>query len=175
MPDFYTFKWLGFSGQGHSSIENIYADFIGKVAKMWNMDVAKVDQVAQGRIWTGAQAEQHKLVDRLGTFSDAINEARRRVASLEGQSEANAKELPIRYVGPKRSPVEKIIQKFMGHLGISEDDNATHSQWQILSNLSGSDALALNSLGQELMWLQELIEKKQAFGTAAHCLCQIAP
>ena len=142
---------------------------------MWNMDVAKVDQVAQGRIWTGAQAEQHKLVDRLGTFSDAINEARRRVASLEGQSEANAKELPIRYVGPKRSPVEKIIQKFMGHLGISEDDNATHSQWQILSNLSGSDALALNSLGQELMWLQELIEKKQAFGAAAHCLCQIAP
>ena len=158
-----------------SSIENIYADFIGKVAKMRNMDVSMVDQLAQGRIWTGAQAEQHKLVDRLGTFSDAVHEARQRVASLEGLSDTNAKELPIRYAGPKRSPVEKIVQKFMGYLGISAAENTDYSQWQILSNLSGSDALALNSLGQDLTWLQELIEKKQPFGAAAHCLCNIAP
>ena len=40
---------------------------------------------------------------------------------------------------------------------------------------SGSDALLLNTLGQDLAWLQTVIEKKQPFGAAAHCLCNVAP
>jgi protease-4 len=158
-----------------SSIENIYADFIGKVSSTRKLDVAKVDELAQGRIWTGAQAEQHKLVDRLGGFSDAIEEARQRVAKLEGQSDATAKDMPFKYVGPQKSPFEKLAQKFMGQLGWAGSEQARLSEWVQLTGLVGSDAVLLQSLGQDLSWLQSVIAKKQPFGAVAHCLCEINP
>ena len=96
-----------------SSIEHIYADFIGKVSQTRKLELAKVDDLAQGRIWTGAQAVEHKLIDRLGSFSDAVQEARARVAELEG-AKSSDKELPIKYVGPKTSPFERFAQKFFG-------------------------------------------------------------
>jgi protease-4 len=158
-----------------SSIENIYADFIGKVAKTRKLDVAKVDELAQGRIWTGAQAEQHKLVDRLGSFNDAIEEARNRVAKLEGQSPASAKDMPFKYSGPKKSPIEKIAQKFLGQVGWTSYEHAGLSDWVQLTGLLGSDAVLLQTLGQDLSWLQSVLAKKQPFGAAAHCLCEITP
>ena len=158
-----------------SSIENIYADFIGKVAKTRKLDVAKVDELAQGRIWTGAQAEQHKLVDRLGSFNDAIEEARNRVAKLEGQSPASAKDMPFKYAGPKKSPIEKIAQKFLGQVGWTSNEHPGLSDWVQLTGLLGSDAVLLQTLGQDLSWLQSVLAKKQPFGAAAHCLCEITP
>ena len=158
-----------------SSIENIYADFIGKVAKTRKLDVAKVDELAQGRIWTGAQAEQHKLVDRLGSFNDAIEEARNRVAKLEGQSPASAKDMPFKYSGPKKSPIEKIAQKFLGQVGWTSNEHPGLSDWVQLTGLLGSDAVLLQTLGQDLSWLQSVLAKKQPFGAAAHCLCEITP
>jgi hypothetical protein len=44
-----------------------------------------------------------------------------------------------------------------------------------MSGHSGLDALLLNTLGQDLSWLQTVIEKKQPFGAAAHCLCNVSP
>ena len=158
-----------------SSIENIYEDFIGKVSKTRKLEVAKVDELAQGRIWTGAQAAQHKLVDRLGGFSDAIEEARQRVAKLEGQSEATAKDMPFKYVGPKKSPFEKIAQKFISQVAWMGHDNSGLSEWVQLTGLVGGDAVLLQTLGQDLSWLQSVIAKKQPFGAAAHCLCEISP
>lgn len=158
-----------------SSIENIYADFIGKVSKMRKLDVAKVDELAQGRIWTGAQAEQHQLVDRLGSFNDAIEEARKRVAKLDGQSEASARDMPFKYVGPKKSPLEKIAQKFMGQVGWDSNSHVGLADWVQLTGLVGNDAVLLQTLGQDLSWLRSVLVKKQPFGAAAHCLCDIAP
>jgi protease-4 len=157
-----------------SSIEHIYADFIGKVSQTRKIELAKVDELAQGRIWTGAQAADHKLIDRLGSFSDAIEEARTRVAKLDG-AKSNSKELPIKYVGPKTSPIEKFAQKFLGQAGWFADESVAPPSWSVFSGLTGVDALVLNSLGQDLSWLQSVIDKKQPFGAAAHCLCNVSP
>ena len=157
-----------------SSIEHIYADFIGKVSASRNIELAKADELAQGRIWTGAQAANHKLIDRVGSFSDAVEEARSRVAKLDG-AKASSRELPIRYVGPKSSPIEKLAQKFMGQIGWISAESVAPPAWSVLSGLSGADALMLNTLGQDLSWLQTVIDKKQPFGAAAHCLCNVLP
>ena len=53
----------------------VYADFIGKVARSRKMKVDKVDSVAGGRVWTGTQAMRVGLVDRIGGFFDAIHAA----------------------------------------------------------------------------------------------------
>ena len=157
-----------------SSIEHIYADFIDKVSQTRKLELAKVGDLAQGRIWTGAQAADHKLIDRLGSFSDAVEEARARVSQLEGAKRSN-KVLPIKYVGPKTSPLERFAQKFMGQLGWLAGEAIDIPTWNVMSGHTGPDALLLNTLGQDLAWLQSVIEKKKPFGAAAHCLCNVAP
>jgi protease-4 len=55
------------------SIEFEYQRFIGQVAKSRKKDVAAIDAIAQGRVWSGADARRLGLVDQLGTFQDAID------------------------------------------------------------------------------------------------------
>ena len=54
------------------SIEDIYAGFIGKVAKGRGMSTAAVDSIGQGRVWSGTDGLRVGLVDELGGLGDAI-------------------------------------------------------------------------------------------------------
>ena len=56
-------------------IEKGYRDFTGKVAKARGKTVDQIDAVAQGRVWSGAQAQQRGLVDALGGLGDAVADA----------------------------------------------------------------------------------------------------
>lgn len=53
-------------------IENVYKDFITKVADGRNMSVANVDSIGQGRVWSGADAKRIGLIDKFGGIRDAI-------------------------------------------------------------------------------------------------------
>lgn len=55
-----------------ASVENIYDKFTGLVAEGRGMAVSRVDEIAQGRVWTGAEAIDIALVDQIGTIEDAI-------------------------------------------------------------------------------------------------------
>ena len=55
-----------------ASVENIYDEFTSLVAEGRDMTVADVDEIAQGRVWTGADALGIGLVDEIGTIEDAI-------------------------------------------------------------------------------------------------------
>ena len=55
-----------------ASVENIYKKFTGLVAEGRDMTVPAVDEIAQGRVWTGAEALEIGLVDEIGTIEDAI-------------------------------------------------------------------------------------------------------
>jgi len=65
-----------------SSVENIYSRFTSLAAQARKSTPEKIDTVAQGRIWTGAQAKERGLVDRLGSFDDAVQTAAQ-LAKLE--------------------------------------------------------------------------------------------
>jgi protease-4 len=58
-----------------SIIDKGYRDFVGNVAKARGKDFAAIDAIAQGRVWTGQQALDRGLVDRLGSLDDAIRDA----------------------------------------------------------------------------------------------------
>lgn len=60
-----------------ATMQHVYKTFINRVAKGRNMSFDSVDKVARGRVWTGAQAKEVGLVDRLGGLEDAIREAAR--------------------------------------------------------------------------------------------------
>lgn len=55
-----------------SWMESAYADFITKASIGRRMDPEALEQLAQGRVWTGRQALENGLVDQLGGLNDAI-------------------------------------------------------------------------------------------------------
>lgn len=52
--------------------EEIYEIFTRKASEGRNMTQDEIKQVASGRVWTGTQAKERKLVDVLGNYNDAI-------------------------------------------------------------------------------------------------------
>jgi protease IV len=59
-------------------LDRIYADFTGKVAAGRGLSAERVHELARGRVWTGADAQERKLVDELGGVEEAADIARRR-------------------------------------------------------------------------------------------------
>jgi len=60
----------------NSWLDRVYADFTGKVADGRGLTQQQVQEIARGRVWTGADAVGIGLVDRLGGLDDAVAEAR---------------------------------------------------------------------------------------------------
>lgn len=56
-------------------IEKGYRDFAGKVAGARGKTVEQIDAIAQGRVWSGAQAQERGLVDAFGGLKDAVADA----------------------------------------------------------------------------------------------------
>ncbi|MBX3462221.1 MAG: signal peptide peptidase SppA [Planctomycetes bacterium] len=57
-------------------VDEIYARFLEHVAVSRRMDVAAVDAIAGGRVWSGQQAVDNRLVDAIGGLEDAIGRVR---------------------------------------------------------------------------------------------------
>src|SRR6185503_4406861 len=58
-------------------VRQLYDVFLDRVAQGRKMSREAVDAVGQGRVWTGRQAFDRKLVDHVGGIREALDEARR--------------------------------------------------------------------------------------------------
>jgi protease-4 len=61
-----------------ATIERGYDEFIGRVSAGRKKSPAEVNEIAQGRVWSGSDAKHLGLVDRLGSFDDAVKAAAKR-------------------------------------------------------------------------------------------------
>ena len=77
-----------------ASVENIYDKFTTLVSEGRGMPVTRVDEIAQGRVWTGADAINIGLVDEIGTLEDAINYAALTIDGVTGVQDVQVVELP---------------------------------------------------------------------------------
>ena len=59
-----------------ASIDRVYNGFVTRVAEGRNLPLARVQQIARGRVWTGAQAKDLGLVDEVGGFYQAVEKAK---------------------------------------------------------------------------------------------------
>ena len=57
------------------SIRHTYDDFVAKVAQHRESSVVEIEAAAQGRVWTGSDALERGLVDKLGDLPEAIESA----------------------------------------------------------------------------------------------------
>jgi len=68
-----------------SWVDGFYEEFVARVAEARGLSRDQVDRIARGRVWTGHQALEHRLVDRLGGLMDALAEAKRRAGLDEDE------------------------------------------------------------------------------------------
>lgn len=75
--DYSVFKPLdpNFRTITQEGVERVYNTFVSRVANGRKMSFAQVDAIAQGRVWTGAEAIKIGLVDALGGMNEAVAEA----------------------------------------------------------------------------------------------------
>jgi len=75
------------------TMKDVYRLFTSKVAEGRKLDPAKLDALAEGRVFTGRMAREAGLVDRLGTLDDAIDEAKQ-LAEIGADEEVERVLLP---------------------------------------------------------------------------------
>lgn len=149
-----------------SFIERGYQDFLELVSKYRDLSVDEVDQVAQGRVWTGGQALERHLVDQSGGIQDAINAA----AHHAGLGD----DYQIHYVEEQLSGFERILAETGSQALIATGIEPPRSE--VLGVLTGQGAAfgvlpkhpALQRAQQELSILLQESDRPQ---TLAHCFC----
>ncbi|WP_426178301.1 signal peptide peptidase SppA [Massilia sp. TWR1-2-2] len=141
-----------------SSINHIYSEFTTKAAAARKTTPAAIDAVGQGRVWTGTQAKQHGLVDRLGSYNDALASAAVRA------------KLPADYRVTYIERDSSRIERFLGLMGVSAAQAMT---FQVKLGLmpSGLPAAAVTEVTRELGWLSEMADGRKPFGAVTHCMC----
>lgn len=90
----------------NASLDAIYNDFTSKVAEGRKMPLEKVREIAKGRVWTGVDAKERGLVDELGGFRAALDEAKK-LAGLKAEDSVTLKRFP-----KPMSPAEAIAKAF---------------------------------------------------------------
>ncbi|MGH3472057.1 MAG: signal peptide peptidase SppA [Nocardioidaceae bacterium] len=81
-------------------LDKVYADFTTKAAADRRLGLAELQEVARGRVWTGADAQERGLVDELGGLDHAVDVA----CDRAGLRRADV----VVKVLPKRNPIQRL-------------------------------------------------------------------
>jgi protease IV len=147
-----------------SVVDHTYQQFLARVAKGRSKPVESIDAIAQGHVWAGSDALRIGLVDRLGNFEDAVQDAATR-AGLRAP-------YGVRRIEPAVSWIEQLLLQVQGD---SQGLLARFVPTSLapLSNLSmpPSGWLApLAPLEQELAHWAHLSSRN---GLYAYCFCSV--
>jgi protease IV len=145
------------------SIDRIYSDFTGGAAKARKTTPDKIDEVAQGRVWTGAQAKERGLIDKVGSFADAIKSAQTR-AKLDEKSR-------VAYIETERSKLDQFLESFGS---TTMQTLAKHFDVKFASPLNSIANLGVaKDMQRDVAWLAEAAQQSKTNPTTvyAHCLC----
>lgn len=139
-----------------SQIRKGYRDFIRLVAEAREQTPEQIDAIARGHVWSGAQAKERGLVDRLGGLTDAIGAA----AARAGLGE----DYRVDYVEQPLSAWERFALSFGGSeaaLRLARWSGFTLPRtWLPESELRQAIAL-VDGLGGK------------RYGVVAHCFCEL--
>ena len=89
-----------------ASMDRTYEEFVQRVSTGRRLPIARVREIARGRVWTGAQGKTLGLVDQLGGLTEAIGKARE-LANIPADTSVRFKRFPT-----PQSPWEALSSAF---------------------------------------------------------------
>ena len=135
-----------------------YQDFIGKVASSRGKTPEEIDAIGQGRVWSGNQALERGLVDKLGGLKDAIADAAERAKLGD--------DFNLVYVEKELTGFEKFMTSF-----------STRARSMVQSSVA--DALLPSwmqpQLAAEVARDMAILDgwEKRPMATYAYCFCEL--
>jgi protease-4 len=142
------------------SVDHEYQAFIARVAQARKTTPDKIDPIAQGRVWSGAQALERGLIDRIGLYGDALHSAARGPSSATTRASSTSSASRARSRASSRCSTAEVARTFSASI-----DSRL--------NGIGLPAAALAPATRELGWLAGLTERRKPFDAVAHCLCTV--
>ncbi len=139
-----------------STVDRVYADFLVRVARARKTSTEAIDAVAQGRVWSGAQALEHGLLDELGGLDAALAHVRK-LADLPDDAR-------FAYVEPELSTFDRFLQNFAQSALVH---TAEDYGWMLPASWMPAQARA------DIGMVRHLFQLAQAgqWSVFAHCQC----
>jgi protease-4 len=135
-------------------VDSGYQDFLKKVAASRNMEVPDVDRIGQGRVWTGARAQELGLVDKLGGLEEAVASA----ADLAGLEDYRTV-----YIEQELDPSDRFLISLLRDAGLAGKVQRQAGVWSAMSIQN-----VLGKLQDELGMLSRFNDPR---GIYYHCFC----
>ena len=140
-----------------TGIDSGYEKFLALVAKGRNMTRDQVDAIAQGRVWSGKQAHEFGLVDKLGSLNDAVKSA----AELAGLEKYDTW-----FVKRELSEKEQLMKQLFGNSTFQQEFSETVSQ----PKKPTLKTRMINEISTTLNELDKWNDPNHAYAT---CFCSI--
>ncbi|MCK6262040.1 signal peptide peptidase SppA [Vibrio sp. ZSDE26] len=141
-------------------VEHGYNRFVGLVSENRDISLEALERIAEGRVWTGRDAMEHGLVDKMGDFDDAISLAAE-LAEIESYN--------IYWVEEPLSPAQKFFQEMMNQVYVQF--NIDVSSWLPASWIPSTWQPMMNQVAADISLLDSFNDPK---GQYAFCLnCQV--
>jgi len=180
-----TTTWLGDAGNPlrpldprfaqviQGSINHVYAEFTTRAAEARKTTPDKINAVAQGRVWTGAQAKDRGLVDRLGSYGDALASAAKRgglkgayrVAYIERENSKFDRLIDMLGLSSVQTSLQSDVRSALQSLGLG-------SQLRLGLATTGLPPSAAVGIASDLSWLAEMNREHKPFMALTHCMCE---
>ena len=118
--------------------DEVYDIFTSKAAQGRSMTQEDIMKVASGRVWTGSQALERGLVDKLGSFEDAV--------AIAVEKAGVAGDYQLRYYPRQKTFLEKLVRDYEEDIRISTVKKETgeyyrwFQQWEKVRHYQGTQA-----------------------------------
>ena len=109
------------------SVEEVYNTFTSKVAKGRKMSQQNIDDIGQGRVWSGTNAKDINLIDEFGGLEQAIKGA----AELAEIKDYRITELPV-----QKEPLQQLIENLGEEIQTSWLRNELGEQFKYYKTLN---------------------------------------
>lgn len=139
------------------SVEHAYRVFVGHVARAREKSFEEIDAVAQGRVWAGVDAAEHGLVDKLGSYQDAVTAAAQRAGLEDGKYDLEYIEAPLGWRQALAVQAQALVARFTKSLLPDE-------------TLFAGARKVFAPVERELTRLARLTDPKQLY---YYCPCQV--
>jgi len=143
------------------TVDHAYEEFLARVSKGRGKSRDAIDAIGQGRVWAGVDARQNGLVDKLGSYEDAVQEAAKRAGLKDGYG--------VRRIEPELSWAQQLLLQMRS----TTDELLARAGAARLGAVGSGAALLMQHLAPLDQELARWARLSAPNSTYAYCFCTV--